>query len=100
MVRAGIVGDAPLFETAQDDRLPQGTVAVEALFVERGDRRFEFGLPAGGREVHAEDVVVDVEVGIRHPHRVVDHERRFDELVGQVRHEVQQAYSKVLCYRI
>ena len=96
MVRTGVVGNPTLFQTAQDDRPPQRPAAVEACFMERGDGGLEFGATAGGREVHAEDVVVDVEVGIGHPHRVVDHERRFDELVGQVRHEVQPAPEHAL----
>jgi hypothetical protein len=51
---------------------------------------------AGGGHPDAADVVVEVEVGILHPHRVVELERHLDEPPGERRDEVEAAADVLL----
>ncbi len=69
--------------------LPQGTVGVELPAHHRGDERIQLRPPAGRGQAGPAQVVVEFEIGVVDPDRVVEPERDPDGPLAERRHQVQ-----------
>ena len=72
-----------------DIHLPQGTVAIQRGAGDLADQLVELTPPARGRNLRPADVVVDVDLGVLHPHRVMELQRNVDQLISQRSQRVQ-----------
>ena len=91
--------DVAVGQALDDVELPQRAAAVERR---AGDLRGHLGqllVPAGGRRPDAADVVVEVEVGVLHPDRVVEPERHLHHPPPERRHQVEPGRDEVLDLR-
>ena len=89
MMGLGYEREAVILEALDQPHLPQRLRAVQLL---REDARGQAAqlLPAPGRgQRGVANVVLEVEVGIVHPHRPAAVERRGGQLVAIARHEMQ-----------
>ena len=89
----------PALEALDDPQLPERAAAVERAPGDLGRELGELVGAAGGRERRPPDVVVEVEVGILDPHRVMHAERDLDYAAAE-RLEARQALGDELPHRL
>jgi hypothetical protein len=96
VVHLGHARDAAAFEALEDPQLPQRPGAVQRPARDLGDHLADLVEPAGRGHAHAPDVVLEVEVRILDPHRVVQAERCRDELPPERREQVESRTQRLL----
>ncbi len=88
MVHLGEERGAVALEAFDDMHLPQRTVGVELAAHDTRDEGIQLGAPAGRRQAGPAQVVVDLEVGVVDPHRMVQAERNAHRPLAQRGDEV------------
>ena len=77
--------DPVVGQTLDDVHLPQRTTAVQRRAGDLADQLIEFTAPTGCGHTLLVQVIVEVDVVVFHPHRVMQLQRDVDELVAQRR---------------
>ena len=77
--------DAVVCQTFGDIHLPQRTAAIQRSAGDLTDQLIEFPTPAGGGHPHLAKVIVEIDVVVLHPHRMMQLHRDVHELVAQRR---------------
>ena len=83
MVHLGDQRRAITLEPLDHVHLPQRPVGVELAAHDRGHEGVQLGLPPGRRQAGPAQVVVELEVGVVHPDRVVQPEGHPDRPLAQ-----------------
>ena len=88
-------GDVAVLEALDHVHLPQRAAAVERSAEDVGRELGQLGGAAGSRQGRPSHVVVDVEVGVLDPQRVVELERDLDEAPPERRQQVEPALDEL-----
>ena len=91
VMHLGDDADVAVLETLDDPQLPQRAAAVERAPGDLGRQLGELVEAAGSGERGPPDVVVEIEVGILDPHRVMHAERDLDHAMAEPRIEAQRS---------
>ena len=81
--------DAVLGKAFGDVHLPQRTRAVERRTGDLADQLVQFPAAAGSGYLRTTNVVVEVDVVVHRPHRMMHLQRNFDELMTKWRQRLQ-----------
>ena len=96
MVDLGHHADVPMLQALDHPQLPERAAAVELVAGDVGDQLAE--LPRAARSGHGDPshVVVEVEVGVFDPHRVVQPEGHLGQAAPERRQQVQALAQHLL----
>jgi hypothetical protein len=81
--------DAVVGQSLGDVHLPRRTTAIQRRAGDLADQLVQFTPPAGGGHPRLAYVIVEVDVVVHHPHRVMQFQWDVDELMPQRRHGQQ-----------
>ena len=81
--------DAVVGQALGDVHLPERAIAVKRGAGDLADQLVQFAAAAGRGHPGLADVIVEVDVVVEHPHRVMQLHRDVDELVAKRRHRLQ-----------
>jgi len=96
VVDLGDDADATVLEALDDPHLPQRAIAVELAAGDLPGELTQLAAPARGRGADAPQVVVEVEVLVLDPHRVVEAEGDLGEAAVEQRRHVQPGADELL----
>ena len=99
VMHLGDDADVAVLETLDDPQLPQRAAAVERAPGDLGRQLGELVEAAGSRQRGPPDVVVEIEVGILDPHRVMQAERDLDHAPAE-RLEARESVGDELPHRL
>ena len=98
VVDLGDDADAVVLEALDDPQLPQRADRSSGVLAIWPAISAELAAAAGAGRADAADVVVEVEVRVLDPDRVVEPERHLHEPAAERRHEVQRAPMNALIF--